>query len=74
MSSLSARQLGSLAPLHISSLIGNLQLDNVAYSVVATEVVVVMMVELVLIAVLPGIMPSNAQSDKRISASPSWDV
>ena len=74
MSSLSARQLGSLALLHFGSLIGSLQLDSVTYLVAATGVVVVMVAELVLIAVLPGIMQSSAQRGKRISASPSGDV
>ena len=68
MNSLSARQLGSLAPLHFGSLIGSL---HVAYLLATTGVVVVMVVELVLIAVLPGIGQSSAQRGKRISASPS---
>ena len=74
MSILSARQLGSLAPSHFGSIIGSLQLDSVANLVTATGVVVVVLVELVLIAVLPGIMQSSAQRGKRISASPSGDV
>jgi hypothetical protein len=42
--------------------------------VAATGTIVVMVEELVLFAVLPGMMPSSAQRGKRIGASPSGDI
>jgi len=48
MGSLLALQLGSLAALHVGSLIGSLQLGSVTYLVAAMGVVVVIVVELVL--------------------------